>query len=341
MRYANFPGCSASTTGKAYTESFSYVARHAGIEIDEVPDWNCCGASAGRLQSDDLGDALPARSLANAEAAFGDEPVLALCAGCYSNLRRALVHARESEDRRRQIEALIGQPYEAKADVVCGIDPFLEPEVAQTVKARVTQPLNGLKVACYYGCALVRPRALTTFDDEEDPQSMEAVVKLTGAEPVEWGSKTECCGASHHVSNPTAMKPLVERILADAIDAGAEAIATACPLCNMNLDMREAEINKARAARGEAPLDIPVYFFTQLLASAMGASDAEAGITRNFVPGSSLLAEAKTREVVVELTPEQKKAARIAAAKKQAAARKAAQAAAAAAPAQGKEEAHE
>lgn len=296
MRYANFPGCSASTTGKAFSESFAFVAKRVGIELDEVPDWICCGASAGHLQSRDLGDALPARSLANAEAAFGDEPVLALCAGCYVNLRRAVVHARESEERRHEIEDLIGRTYEAKADIVNGIEPFLVPEVQDAVRAAVTTPLTGLKVACYYGCALLRPRDLCHFDDEENPQSMETVLALTGVEPVEWNRKTECCGASHHISVPRDMKPLVDRILEDAVECGAQAIATVCPLCNMNLDMREAEINKLRTAAGQEELHIPVYYFTQLLAASFGATAEEAALQRNFVPAIQLIEDVRQQK---------------------------------------------
>lgn len=325
MRYVNYPGCSAATTGKAYSESFEYVASKVGIGLDEAPDWICCGASAAHVQSRDLGDAMPARSLANAEAAFDDEPVLALCAACYGNLKRTVAAARASEERREHMEELVGKHYEAKADVVNGIEPFLESDVQEQLKSQVTQPLNGLKVACYYGCLLVRPRTVTTFDDEENPQSMESVLALTGAEPIDWNRKTECCGASHHFSVPRDMKPLVDRILDDAVECGAEAIATACPLCNMNLDMREGEINKLRAQKGQPALHIPVYFFTQLIASAMGASDQEAALQRNFVPGAALLAEAKARTVERELTAEEKKAQRIAEAKKKAAARKAAQ----------------
>lgn len=293
MRYANYPGCSAGTTGKAYTESFGYVASKVGIELDEVPNWICCGASAAHAQSRDLGDAMPARSLANAEEAFGDEPVLALCAACYGNMKRTVVAARSDDARRERMEQLIGKPYGAKADVVNGIEPFLDADVQARLKANVTQPLNGLKVACYYGCLLVRPRTVTAFDDEENPQSMETVLALTGAEPVEWNRKTECCGASHHFSAPRDMKPLVDRILEDAVECGAEAIATACPLCNMNLDMREAEINRIRVSHHQERLHIPVYFFTQLIASAMGATDEEAALQRNFVPGVGLLAAAK------------------------------------------------
>ena len=330
MKLANFPGCSAASTGLAYTESFGYVARRVGIELVTVPDWNCCGASAGRLQSHDLGDALPARSLAASEEAFGDTPVLALCAGCYQNLRRALVHARESEERRTEINRILQRDWKASAEVLNGIEPFLDESVEQQVKAQVKTPLTGLKVACYYGCALVRPRALSHFDDEEQPTSMERVVALTGAEPVQWHFKTECCGASHQVSVASAAKPLIERIFDNAAANGAEAIATACPLCMLNLDMREAEVNKARLREGKAPYNIPVYYFTELLAASFGATDTEIGLQRHFHPATETIARAKARPPKQpELTPEQEKEERKRRALELAAQRKAEKAAAA------------
>lgn len=308
MKIANFPGCSAYTTGLAYTESFDYVAKRVGIEMVEVPDWNCCGASAGHLQSHDLGDALPARSLALSEEAYGDTPVLALCAGCYQNLRRALVHARASEERLAEINQIIQRNWKAEADVVNGVELFLDEEVAEQVKTQVKEPLNGLKVACYYGCALVRPRVLASFDDEENPTSMEQVVALTGAVPIDWHFKTECCGASHQVSVANAAKPLVERIFNNAAENGAEAIATACPLCMLNLDMREAEVNRQRKKQAKEPLDIPVYYFTELLAAAFGGSAEEIGLVRHFHPAVGVIAMAKAREPEPEpLSPEQEK----------------------------------
>lgn len=332
MKLANFPGCSATSTGLAYTESFNYVAGRVGIELVDIPDWNCCGASAGHLQSHDLGDALPARSLALAEEAHGDTPVLALCAGCYQNLRRALVHGRSSEERLAQINELLQRDWKAQADVLNGIEPFLDEEVAARAKEQVVEPLNGLKVACYYGCALVRPRALSDFDDEEQPHSMEQVVAITGAAPIEWHFKTECCGASHQVSAASAAKPLIERIFDNAAANGAEAIATACPLCMLNLDMREAEVNKARLRAGKKPYDIPVYYFTELLAASFGAPAEEIGIERHFHPAAAALAAAKAREPEPEpLTPEQEKEERKRKALELAAKKKAEKAAAAAA----------
>ena len=338
MKLANFPGCSAKTTGLAYTESFGYVAERVGIELVDVPDWNCCGTSAAALQSHDLGDALPARSLALSEEAFGDTPVLALCAGCYQSLRRALVHARESEQRREEIVDILQRDWQASAEVLNGVEPFLDQEVQAQVKERIAQPLNGLKVACYYGCMMVRPRSLCSYDDEENPQSMEQVVALAGAKPIDWQFKTECCGASHQVSVAAVAKPLVERIFINAAEQGAEVIATACPLCMLNLDMRESEVNKTRIREGKEPFDIPVYYFTELLATAMGGADEEVGLTRHFHPATGVIAAAKAREPELEpLTPELEKAERKRKALELAAKKKAEKAAAAAAAAEGQQ----
>lgn len=296
-RFALFPGCSAQTTGKAYTESFSYMARRIGLGIDEIRDWNCCGSAVAAGANPDLGDALPARNLALAEEQFGDVPVLALCAGCYQNLRRGLVHTRASEADHARIEALIDRPYAASAEVVNGIEPFLDPDVAAAVRGRVIAPLQGLKVACYYGCMLVRPRELCSFDDAECPTSMEQVVALSGAECVDWSFKTECCGASHQVSMAKHTRPLIARLFEAAAANGADAIACACPLCMPNLDMREAEVNRARREAGAPAFDIPVYYFTELLASALGALPEESGVARHFHPAARQVMAAMTRGV--------------------------------------------
>ncbi len=287
MKYAYFPGCSAHSTGISYTKSYDYVARAAGIELAEIPDWNCCGASAAHAESELLGDALPARSLALAEEAFGDAPVLAPCAGCYQHLKTATAHAQESEELRVQLEGIIGRPWAASSYVANGLEPFLPQEAQERISAHVTWPLNGLKVACYYGCALLRPAEVCAFDDDEQPHTMEQLVALSGAEPVEWHFKNECCGASHQVTVPELGRSMVRRILENAHTNGADAIACACPLCMLNLDMREAKVNAARAKEGLPALDIPIYYFTELLATSMGANQEESGIGQHFHPATN------------------------------------------------------
>jgi heterodisulfide reductase subunit B len=128
--------------------------------------------------------------------------------------------------------------------------------------------------------------AICHFDDAEDPQSMDELMRRAGAEPVSWAFKTECCGASHQITAPEASRTLIEAIFANAADRGAEAIVTACPLCMLNLDLREQEINEERKRRGEKPFDIPVYYFTELLGLAMGAGERTLGIDRHFWPAT-------------------------------------------------------
>lgn len=293
MRYAYFPGCSAQSTGISYTRSYDVVARYAGIELNEIPDWNCCGATSAHAESELLGDALSARSLALAEEAFGNTPVLAPCAGCYLHLKTAQAHAQEKEETRKSIESLIQRPWMASAEVVNGLQPFLEPGIPERLAAHVCRPLTGLKVACYYGCALLRPAEVCHFDDDEQPSSMESLISLTEATPVEWSFKNECCGASHQVTIPQAGRTMIRRILENAAAQGADVIACACPLCMLNLDMREVEVNAARKKEGLPLLDIPVYYFTELLAESMGAPRSQTGTTRHFHPAANLHERAK------------------------------------------------
>ena len=288
MMYAYFPGCSAHSTGISYTNSDSYVALAAGIELAEIPNWNCCGASAAHAESDLLGDALPARSLALSEEAFGHAPILAPCAGCYLHLKTATAHAQENDEVRIQLEHIIDRPWSASAYVANGLEPFLPAEAQERLAQRVCLPLDGLKVACYYGCALLRPTEVCNFDDDEQPQTMEDLVALSGASPIEWNFKNECCGASHQISVPKTGRTMIRQILENAAANGADAIACACPLCMLNLDMREAEINAARAKEGLPPLDIPIYYFTELLAASMGAPASKSGINRHFHPAGNL-----------------------------------------------------
>lgn len=293
LRYAYFPGCSASSTGIAYTMSAAYVAERVNLELLEIPDWCCCGTSAALVTDELLSHSLSARSLALAEAmvpaaADGSKQeldVVAPCAGCYASLKAASHQARLSEKNRQQLEQLIELPWSAKAEVLSILELLVQPELQQRLQQGIVANLSGLRVACYYGCALVRPADVCKFDDPENPQSMDQLMAMIGAEPVGWAFKTECCGASHQISQPKGARRLIERIFEDARANGAEAIATACPLCQLNLDMREAEINRGRDAA--AAFDLPVYYFTELLGLALGGQPQQLGINKHFWPAAA------------------------------------------------------
>lgn len=336
MKYAYFPGCSAASTGMAYTMSYGIVAKRCNIEMDEIPDWNCCGVTSAARESELLADALPARSLALSEEAYGSTPVLAPCAGCYMHMKSASDHARASEEHLREIVDIIGRPWAASADIVNGIEPFMETEVQDLVKSQVTTSLEGLKVACYYGCALLRPVPEVPLDDDEHPHIMEDLISLTGAEPVEWYYHNECCGASHHITVPKAARAMTRHILENAVSCGADVIVTACPLCELNLDMREAEVNSTRAKEGLPALDIPVYYFTELIATSFGEDAKAVGLDKHFYPSADLMERvvagkkrAEEEAAAAEAAAQAAKEAKRAAARKMAEAKKAAAAKAA------------
>jgi heterodisulfide reductase subunit B len=292
MRYAYFPGCSAAATSISFTLSAGYVGERIGMELAEIPDWCCCGTSAALVTDGDLAVALPARSLALAERMDPTLTVATPCAGCYSSLKGAVRYARKSEENRLRVEELIEMPYAAHADVMSFLEIMALPENREAIASALTSSLHGLRVASYYGCALVRPPEVCKFDDPENPQSMDELMAIAGAEPVDWAFKTECCGASHQISEPKGARRLIERIFEDAAANDTEAIVTACPLCMLNLDLREREINARRAAVGKVPFNIPVYYFTELLGVAMGGSMKQLGIDRHFWPAEETAREA-------------------------------------------------
>jgi heterodisulfide reductase subunit B len=287
-RYAYFPGCSAAATGVSFTRSAAYVGERIGLELAEIPDWCCCGTSAALVTDADLAVALPARSLALAEQMDATLDVATPCAGCYSSLKSAVHYARTSERNRQHVEELIEMPYAATSDVFSFLEIMSLPENREAIAAARTASLEGLRVASYYGCALVRPAEVCRFDDVENPQSMDTLMEIAGAEPVEWAFKTECCGASHQMTEPHGARRLIERIFVDAAANGAEAIATACPLCMLNLDMRQKEINAQRVAAGAEPFSIPIYYFTELLGLALGGAVEQLGIDKHFWPATEV-----------------------------------------------------
>ena len=283
MKYSYFPGCGMEATGIEYAKSLSYVNRAIGLDFIEIEDWNCCGASSGHAISQELGLALPARNLALAEKQLPNLPMAVPCAACYSRMKHALHAARGAE--KEKLSRLIEMPINGTVEIMSLLDVYNAPDAKEAIKAAITKPLSRLKVACYYGCLYSRPPKIIAADNTEYPQTMDELVRLTGAVCVDWSFKTECCGAGRHVDLPLESRPLLYRLYKNARASGAEAFVVACPMCMMNLDMRQGAVNKAYGEN----FDIPVYFLTELLAVAMGASFKECGVSTHFHPAKKLL----------------------------------------------------
>lgn len=283
MKYSYYPGCSMEGTGIEYHKSLTYVNKAIGMEFIEIPDWNCCGATAGHSKSSELGAALPARNVALCEQQGLGLDIAVPCAACYSRMKYAVNMARGDENAK--LSRLIEMPIKGDLEVFSLLDVYSTAQAAETIKAAIKNPLEGLKVTCYYGCLFSRPTHVTGAEDVENPQAMDEILRMTGAETVDWAFKTECCGGAHHVDLPEDSRPLLRRIYKNAKANGAEAIVTACPLCMMNLDMRQGAVSK----QFNENYDVPIYFITELLAVSMGASIKESGINTHFHPAQQLI----------------------------------------------------
>jgi heterodisulfide reductase subunit B len=280
MRIGYYPGCSLLGSSREFDESVRALAQAIGLELVEVPDWNCCGASSAHVLDHKLSLSLPARILAQAEAA-GLTEILAPCAACYNRLASARMELAEHPQLAREVAAIIDQPVTGKVKVVNVLEVL--DRFQDVIKARTVAPL-GRKVACYYGCLLVRPPRVLGFDRAEEPISMDRLAAAAGAEPVDWNFKTECCGAAFSVTRTDLVARMSGKIVANAAKHGAEAIVVACPMCQSNLDMRRPEIN----AQLGAEQAIPVLFITQVLGLALGLPPEALGLHRHLVPALAL-----------------------------------------------------
>jgi len=287
LRYAYYPGCSLHSTAREYDLSFRAVARGLGLELVEVPDWNCCGASSAHVTDPFLAFALPGRVLVKAEEMGLD--VVAPCAACYGRLVAAREETAQHPEFVDRLAKAVGRRLTRSSRALNVLELFGEEAVTRALASAVNRPLKDLKVAPYYGCLLVRPPRVTQFDDPERPQSMDRLLEAIGASVVDFDFKTECCGASHGISRTDLVTELAGRILSAAKAAGADAVAVACPLCHTNLDSRQ---DAAGARRGE-DLTMPVYYVTQLVGLALGLDPAQLGLGRHLVNATALLREKK------------------------------------------------
>ena len=276
MTLGFYPGCSLKGSSREYAESVLTVAKAFNIELEEISDWNCCGATAAHNLNKILSLALPARILSLAEKQ-GLKEIVVPCAACYSRLTVTKHELAKTPALREAVTAANDLDYKGTVNVL-NIIQMLNKYITPDLEGRVVKPFDH-KVACYYGCLLVRPHEILQFDREEDPLSMDEMMLKTGATPIDWAFKTECCGAGLSVSRTSSVGRLSGKIIGDAKDRGAEAIIVACPMCHSNLDMRRSEINSFLGEK----VDIPVLYVTQALGLAVGLDRKELGLNRHFV----------------------------------------------------------
>ena len=273
-KIAYYPGCSGQSTSLEYDLSTRAVCRALGLELVDIEDWSCCGSTPAHTVNHVLSAALSARNLALAEQQ-GMDLVTTPCPSCLSNLRTA---ARKMEDEtfRAQANALLDTPCSKHIETQSVLQIITEKVEPETIRAKVVKPLTGLKVACYYGCIMNRPPALMQFDSHENPMAMDKLMELLGAEVVPYPLKVECCGASFGVPRADIVTKLSGKLLDAGRELGADAFVTACPLCQMNLDMRQGQINSALKEN----FRIPVFYYTQLLGYALGIDRKELGFNK-------------------------------------------------------------
>lgn len=275
MKYAYYPGCSLTESAVEFDTSTRTVMEYLGAELVEIPDWTCCGASAAEPVSKLMNYALPARNLAIAQKEMDGIDVLAPCSACYLNLlkvNKEVVGNRTLHGKINEVLAASGLPYSGGVNVRHILDVFINDIGAKIIEQKVTNNLEGMLIAPYYGCQILRP--YPEFDNPRNPTSMTGILKGLGATVHEWSHGNKCCGASLMMGHKEVALPSVAAILSDA--AGADAIVTVCPLCQMNLEAYQAEARKLGAP------SLPILYLTQLMGVAFGLEDRAVQLEKNL-----------------------------------------------------------
>lgn len=296
-KYTYYPGCSSEGSGSHLEVSLRAIAPKLDVELEEINDWNCCGASVTHVEAGSLATkALSARNLAQAKEQ-GNPDVVTSCAACYLKTHQTNEKIREDEQTRNDLnEALgaAGMSYDGDLQVRHICEVIVNDVGLDKIREQVTNPLTGLKVAGYVGCQTVRPFANTDrggeYDTYEDPEFLDNFIKATGAEAVDYDAKTACCGGAVSLMSPDKTLGLIKKILDEAKDKDADVIATPCPLCQQNVEMYQDAVNK----KFGTDFNIPVVFYSQLMAVAFGMDpNKDACLDRNTIDAGVVAQKAK------------------------------------------------
>jgi heterodisulfide reductase subunit B len=276
MNIGYYPGCALHGSSNDYEQSLRACLGALDVQLGEIKDWICCGATAAHSLNHKLSLALPARNLAVAER-DGFKQLFAPCPLCSMQLLK-VKKAVADERVRKELSEIVEADVRGESEVLNLIQMF-ERIGIERLKSAVKAPLQSITAACYYGCLLTRPPDVVHFDDFEQPSSMEAVLAALGAKTVEWNYKTECCGAGMTMSNEDIVLELAHKILSNAAEHGANCLVVACPMCHVNLDMKQAAVGR----RFGEKLGMVVYYLSDLVGLALGLSAKQLGINRHFV----------------------------------------------------------
>ena len=285
MKFTYFPGCSLKGSGRAYEESLLAVCKQLGVELEELDDWNCCGATAYMAVSERQAFGLAARNLALAEQK--PHELIAPCSACYMVLKKTQKYVAEYPQIGQEVHEALGRgglKYAGTAGIRHPLDVLVNDIGLDAIKKQVKMPLKGFKVAPYYGCQIVRPYA--DFDDQHNPVLMDKLFKALGAEVVKYPLKTRCCGGSLTGTLPEAGLGMSFHLLREAQRRGANVLATVCPLCQFNLDAYQDEMCRKRE-----PVHMPIVYFTQLMGLAFGLDAKKLGLHRGIISIEPLLKE--------------------------------------------------
>ncbi|MEI8181774.1 MAG: CoB--CoM heterodisulfide reductase iron-sulfur subunit B family protein [Desulfomonile sp.] len=277
MELNYYPGCSLHGTAHDYDVGIVAVFRHLGVDLIELDDWNCCGASSAHIMHPRAAVELPARNLLIASQS--DRPLLTPCAACFHRLRLCQAHL---------LEHPADHPYAAaltRVEVVHINEMLLKDEIQKKIKTNINNPLAGIKVVPYYGCLTVRPPRAMKHPDPENPREMDAILNILGADVVNWSYKTDCCGGSLAMTRPDVVRRLSGNLFEAAREAGGELIVTDCPMCQANLDTRQKEIERER----NTSYQMPVVYITELLAVAMSVPETRSWWRKHIVDPVPLL----------------------------------------------------
>lgn len=283
-KYAYYPGCSLSALANEYDVSFRNVCERLGIVLEEIPGWLCCGAIAACSASRLFGVTLP---LKNAALALenGHTQIVAPCSACFFHLKSALHQVETDPAVRKDAEDVLGVTFDRPIEVLHPLQILSEHIDSSLLKRTILRNYSHVKVACYYGCLLTRPGKVMKFDSVENPQTMDRLLRAVEFTTVDWSYKTDCCGAFYASVKPEVVVDLTYRILENALATGAGAIAVACPICHLNLDTRQSEVEQKYGTK----YNLPIFYFTQLMAAAIGIDESGIGLWRHVVDAEQLI----------------------------------------------------